>query len=97
MYCIICTDKPDHLAVRLENRPDHVAYLSGQAAVKAAGPFLAEDGETMIGSMVILDTDSRAAAQAFVDADPYTKAGLFAAVELRPWKHVIGGLADPKA
>jgi uncharacterized protein YciI len=27
LFALICTDKPDHLQVRLDNRPDHVAFL----------------------------------------------------------------------
>jgi hypothetical protein len=27
LYALICTDKPDGLATRLEKRPEHVAYL----------------------------------------------------------------------
>ena len=28
---LICTDKPDSLAIRKANRPDHVAYLKASA------------------------------------------------------------------
>ena len=27
LYAVICTDKPDSLALRMANRPEHVAYL----------------------------------------------------------------------
>ncbi len=95
MYCLICMDKPNHLAVRMENRSDHVAYVLGQADVKAAGPFTSENGDTMIGTLIILDVASRAEAEAFVNDDPYNKAGLFERVEIHPWQHLLGGLSDP--
>jgi uncharacterized protein YciI len=97
MYCVICKDKPDHVDVRMQNRPDHVSYVLADPSVKTAGPFLADDGETMIGTLLILDVASRADAEAFATNDPYHKAGLFESVEVLPWKHLIGGLADPTA
>ena len=42
------------------------------------------------GSLVVLDVPDRAAAEAWAAADPYAKAGLFAAVTIRPWNRVIG-------
>lgn len=97
MYCVICKDKPNHVDVRIQNRPDHVSYVLADPSVKIAGPFLADDGETMIGTLLILDVASRADAEAFATNDPYHKGGLFESVEVLPWKHLIGGLADPKA
>jgi uncharacterized protein YciI len=74
-----------------------VSYVLADPSVKTAGPFLADDGETMIGTLLILDVASRADAEAFATNDPYHKAGLFESVEVLPWKHLIGGLADPNA
>ncbi len=97
MYVIMAFDKPDSEAMRLENRADHVAYVLAQDGVKTAGPFMSDDGETMIGTLLLLDVATRAEAQAFVDNDPYNKAGLFEAMEIRRWHHLMGGLSDPNA
>ena len=97
MYVIMAFDKPDSEALRLENRADHVAYVLAQNGVKTAGPFLSDDGDTMIGTLLLLDVATRKEAQTFVDNDPYHKAGLFDAVEIRRWNHLIGGLSDPNA
>ncbi len=97
MYVIMAFDKPDSEALRLENRADHVAYVLAQDGVKTAGPFTSDDGETMTGTLLLLDVATRQAAQAFVDNDPYHKAGLFEAVKIRRWNHLIGGLSDPNA
>jgi uncharacterized protein len=86
LFAIICTDKPDSLAVRQANRPDHIAFLEGLGdKLKAAGPFL-DDAGNPHGSLVIIEADSRAEAEAAAALDPYAKAGLFAHVEVRPWK-----------
>ena len=90
LYALICTDKPDSLAIRQANRPDHLGYLEKlTGVVKAAGPFTEADGETPNGSLLIVEAASAADARAIADGDPYAKAGLFANVEVRPWKRLI--------
>ncbi|ODR95784.1 hypothetical protein AUC70_02610 [Methyloceanibacter stevinii] len=90
-FAFICTDKPDGLPIRKAHRPEHLAYLQGLGdALKFAGPFTAEDGETMTGSLVVIEAPSLADAQAIADKDPFAKAGLFASVDIRPWKWSLG-------
>lgn len=90
LIALIARDKPGALEIRMENRPDHVAYLKASGdTVFQAGPLLDSSGE-MAGSLIILDVDSMADAEAWASKDPYGKAGLFASVELIEWKKVIG-------
>ena len=91
MYFVInCTDKSGHQTVRMDNRPAHVEYLQAHAnKIVAAGPTLAEDGEGMIGSVLILQFDDLSQAKAWVADDPYNKAGLFGNVTITPWKKVF--------
>lgn len=90
LFALICTDKPDHLAVRQQNRSAHLAYLDAHKdKLFAAGPTLADDGSTMTGSIVILDFADRSEAEAFAAADPYAQAGLFERVDIRMWKKVL--------
>lgn len=86
---LICTDKPGHLEVRKANREAHLAYIAATGVVEMAGPFLDEAGG-MCGSLVVLEVPDMDAARAWAAADPYALAGLFAAVEIREWKKVIG-------
>jgi hypothetical protein len=87
LYALICTDKPDGLKVRMANRPDHVAYLQSLGdTLVFAGPFLRDDGETMNGSLVVVEAASLDAARAIAAGDPFAKAGLFVTVEIRPWR-----------
>ena len=89
LYALICTDKPGHLETRLTNRPAHVQWLeSFGSLLKAVGPFLGPD-EKPAGSLLILEAADRAAAETLAAADPYAKAGLFAHVDIRPWKWVF--------
>lgn len=86
LYALICTDRPDSLAIRMANRPDHVAYLQslGETLV-LAGPFVMADGATMNGSLIVVEAASLEAARTVAAGDPFAKAGLFASVEIRPW------------
>lgn len=94
LYVAICTDKPGHLQVRLDNRPAHVEWLKANAAtIKTAGPFLSEDGQTMVGSLLIFEAPDRATVEALAATDPYAKAGLFGSVEFRPWRWAVGAPA----
>ena len=88
LIALIGRDKPGALQTRLDNRDAHVAYLKESGAVAQAGPLLDDDGQ-MCGSLVILDLPDMDAARAWVDGDPYGKAGLFDNVELIPWNKVI--------
>ncbi len=89
LFALICTDKPGALDVRLNTRPDHVAFLQGMGdGLKAGGPFLGEDGEPN-GSLVVIDAESREAAEAIAAEDPYAKAGLFQSVEIRAWNWIL--------
>ena len=87
LFAIVCHDKPDSLSVRMDNRPEHVAYLKEyNDRIVIAGPMLSEDGESPIGSLLIMDLDDLAAAQAFAAGDPFAKAGLFESVSIRPYR-----------
>jgi len=90
MFAIFCTDKDDYLDVRLDNRPAHVEYLKSLGAkLMFAGPTLADDGETMNGSLIVVDFDNLEQAQEFASNDPYTKAKLFDNVAIRAWNKVL--------
>lgn len=90
LYVLICIDKPDSLALRKANRPEHLAYLNSLgAALVLAGPFLDDDGETMNGSLIVVEAPSLDAAHKIAEGDPYAKAGMFSKVDIRPWRWTI--------
>lgn len=88
LVALIAKDKDNSLDVRMNNRPDHVAYLKSSSIVSQAGPLLNDAGD-MIGSLVILEVDTMEQAQDWAAQDPYAKAGLFQSVDLIPWNKVI--------
>ena len=91
-YILICEDKKDSLDVRLGNRDKHLAYLGELGnRVSLAGPMLSDDGESMVGSVLIIEAESVSEIQTIADGDPYALAGLFEKVTIRPFRQVIPG------
>lgn len=89
LFALICTDKPNSVDVRLENRSQHLEFLNAMGnSLKAGGPFLADDG-TPTGSLVVIEASNRDEALAIAEEDPYARAGLFESVEIRPWNWLL--------
>ena len=75
-YAIITFDKSGSAKVRTDARDRHLAYLrENQHRLLAAGAMLQDDGGTGEGGVILLDTDVRDEAEAFIAGDPYTQAG----------------------
>ncbi len=96
-YVIEGYDGEGVLARRLQARPEHLARLTAlrdQGRLLLAGPCPAIDAEDpgpagFSGSVVIAEFESQAAARAWADADPYVAAGVYARVEVRPFRKVL--------
>ncbi|MGH8783943.1 MAG: YciI family protein [Cupriavidus necator] len=86
-YLIETVDKPNHQHVRQATRASHLEYLeANKALLLACGAKLNDDGSDAGGGIYIVDVDTRDAAQQFIDADPFTQAGLFAEVRIVRWR-----------
>ena len=91
LYLIHCLDKADAGGVRQENFPAHVEYIKSKPIdIVMAGPMVGDDGESVIGSFLVVEADSRADAEKFSANDPYSKAGLFDSVLINAWKKTLG-------
>lgn len=85
LFAFVCKDKPGHLNVRMETRPEHIEHLNklnSEGTLKIAGPFLDADGKPC-GSLIVINAADIDAAKALADSDPYAKAGLFESVEIK--------------
>ena len=86
-YAILTRDKPDRGHLRAENRAEHVAWLDTRKDILlAAGALIDDDGTGGHGGILIVDTDDRAEAEAFIAGDPFFKAGLFENVTVTRWR-----------
>jgi hypothetical protein len=93
LFVLTCIDKQNALALRMATREAHFAWARSlpAGAIRLGGPFLDAKGD-MAGSLIIIEAEDMAAAEAFSLADPYRKAGLFERVDIRPWKATFGEL-----
>jgi uncharacterized protein YciI len=86
-YVVITKDKPNSLALRERVRAEHLDYLTEhKAKLLAAGAQIADDGTGGYGGVIIVDTDDRGEAEAFIQNDPFTKAGLFDMIQVTRWR-----------
>ncbi|HSA81492.1 MAG TPA: YciI family protein [Geminicoccaceae bacterium] len=86
-YAIITRDKPNSLQLRNDTRGPHLEYLTAnQDKLLAAGAQVDDSGQGGYGGIIILDTEDRAEAEAFIQGDPFTKAGLFSGIEVVRWR-----------
>ena len=87
-YFIRGVDKPNSIEIRKANRSAHLEYVK-DFNLFIGGPTLADDNETMNGSVIIVDLENDEALASFLENDPYAKAGLFESVTGVPWKRAI--------
>ena len=86
-YMIDATDRPGAAELRTKIRPEHLKFLDASVGrLLACGAKLSDDGETALGSLYILDTDSRAEAKAFIDSDPFARNGVFGTITITRWR-----------
>ena len=96
-YAIIAEDIENSLELRLQARPAHLArleQLKQEGRLLVAGPHPAIDSEDpgpagFSGSLVIAQFDSLEAAQQWADEDPYSRAGVYQKVVVKPYKKVL--------
>ena len=92
-FIIETFDKPGHQAVRQAHRPAHLEFLdTHKHLLLACGAKLNDDGSDQGGGLYVVDLDTREAAQAFIEADPFFTAGLFDKLTITRWrKAYVGG------
>ncbi|MDX3457319.1 YciI family protein [Streptomyces sp. ME02-8801-2C] len=84
-------DRPDSLALRYELLEEHWSYMDQYAKeMIARGPTFADDGDTLTGSVHILDLPDPATARAFAFDEPGYQAGAYRDVLLRRWRNTLG-------
>ena len=96
-YAIEGHDGAGVLERRLAARQQHLARLvelRDQGRLLVAGPCPAIDAEDpgpagFSGSIVIAEFESLDAARAWAEADPYVAAGVYARVDVRPFRKVL--------
>jgi len=96
-YAIRGTDVPNSLDLRKTARPAHVARLEllrDAGRLLLAGPFPTIDAEDpgpagYTGSLIVAEFDSLEDARAWAQSDPYVAAGVYAAVDVLPFRRTM--------
>lgn len=96
-YAIMAEDVPNSLDKRLPARPAHIERLKAlqdEGRLLVAGPLPAIDSldpgpAGFSGSLIIAEFESLPAAQSWAEADPYVAAGVYARVNVKPFKKVL--------
>lgn len=97
LYVIIGKDLADGGARRAAARAVHLAHvqeLIDAGRMVLAGPMLGADAPDpgpagMLGSVIVAEFESLAAARAWIEADAYVTQGVFASFEVQPFKLVF--------
>lgn len=90
LFLVTGIDKKDGSDLRQSTRDKHLEYLrSSGGMVKFGGPLLDSSGENIVGNMVVIESPDFAQAKAWATNEPYSKAGLFQSIEVRPWRWII--------
>lgn len=85
MYVLfIGKDKENMAELRQQTRPRHRAYIysTQEPARLVYGAPLADAHGEMTGTMLLIEADTLADAQAFIKGDPYSEVGLFGETRL---------------
>lgn len=95
LFAFHLIDRPDAGDLRRRIRPEHKVYLSAVAdRIAFAGPLTRDDGHTMLGSLLVIDFENRAAAERWMADEPFTKAGLYEKASVLPfvnlWPQMAG-------
>ena len=86
-WLIKCRSKTATDALREATLPAHRNFLDGYPEVTwYSGPLFTDDNKNAIGSLRLIEFPDRAAATAYINADPYTKAGIFQSITIERWK-----------
>lgn len=97
LYAILATDHEHSLEKRLAARPAHLARLEAlrqQGRLVLAGPHPSIDSEDpgaagFSGSLIVAEFDSLDLAQQWAAEDPYQTAGVYANVQVKPFRKVL--------
>lgn len=93
-FVVVARDGTDDEAIdrRRRVRPTHleaIAPLVVAGHVLVGGAILNE-GEEMIGSVLLVDFPDRRALDAWIEADPYVTGGVWKEIEVSPYRAATG-------
>jgi len=93
-FVVHAIDKADILATRAKFYRQHRIHLDEAGkhgiAVLTAGTLVADDGETPIGSLFVVDAEDRTTLDSFTCSDPYFVNGVWETLEIHAYRKKRG-------
>jgi uncharacterized protein YciI len=87
LFAIHALDRAGALPTRLAHYDAHKAFLSDTSRfgikIVMSGPLVADDGQTMIGSLFLVEASTRTEVESFHHADPFFAAGIWEKVTIK--------------
>lgn len=86
LFAIHAVDRAGALPTRLANYDAHKTFLSDTSRfgvkIVMSGPLVSDDGQTMIGSLFLIEAPGRGEVEAFNRADPFAAADIWEKVTI---------------
>ncbi|MCK1736835.1 YciI family protein [Bradyrhizobium sp. 138] len=86
LFAIHAVDRAGALPTRLANYDAHKTFLSDTSRfgvkIVMSGPLVSDDGQTMIGSLFLIEAPGRSEVEAFNHADPFAAADIWEKVTI---------------
>jgi uncharacterized protein YciI len=90
LFSILIFDEPDTAALRDEYRTRHLDYLKNfDGQTMFAGPFTTDDESADLGSLRLIEFDSREAATKHVEDEPYVIGGVQKRWHIHRWHSAL--------
>ena len=84
LYTIHCLDRDNMLQTRLDHYDAHRSYLNrASIGIVLAGPIMADDNETPIGSFFVVSVEHRNQVEDFNQSDPFYRLDVWARETIR--------------
>jgi uncharacterized protein len=94
LFVVHAVDKTDRLPTRAKFYRAHRVHLDDagnyDVDVVTAGTLVADDGETPVGSIFVIDAKDRAAVHAFTRTDPYCVNSVWDKVQIHGYNKKRG-------
>jgi uncharacterized protein YciI len=98
-YVVMAWDGTDDAAPerRQAARPTHLERIEPfvESGTCLVGGAILDDSGVMIGSVLIMDFDTRDDLDAWIRDDPYTVHGVWKRVDVRPFRTAVGAWMPP--
>jgi uncharacterized protein YciI len=88
-FALQCTLAANSNDKRIALRTEHLRYIEAHKdQIFCGGPTLDENGNPEV-MLIILDVPDLASAEAFINAEPYNRSGIFEQVSIRQWRQIL--------